>query len=66
MVDRPTVAEPLVHAEAREAARFAMRLVEEGSTMPRLVRWFLLLGCMEFGTECLSQVNKGLPLRSEG
>ncbi len=47
MVDRPKVAEPLVGAEAREAARFAMRLVEEQARVCQRILRLVDLGFPE-------------------
>ncbi len=47
MVDRPKTAEPLIGAEAREAARFAMRLVEEQSRVCNRIQRLVDLGFPE-------------------
>ncbi|MGH7337005.1 MAG: IS110 family transposase, partial [Myxococcota bacterium] len=47
MVDRPPVREPLLGAEAREAARFAMRLVEEQARVCQRILRLVDLGFPE-------------------
>jgi transposase len=49
MVDRPEAAEPLAGAELREAARFAMRLVEEQSRLCNRILRLVDLGFPELG-----------------
>jgi transposase len=49
MVDRPDAAEPLAGAELREAARFAMRLVEEQSRICNRILRLVDLGFPELG-----------------
>ncbi len=47
MVDRPRTADPLIGAEAREAARFAMRLVEEQARVCNRIQRLVDLGFPE-------------------
>ena len=49
MVDRPETREPLAGAELREAARFAMRLVEEQSRLCNRILRLVDLGFPELG-----------------